>query len=72
MLFRSPPTDIKYYVEPVFTAFDEVESKMADRLTAAYIDPSLKGNPAAVAAKIHEMAVQTDQILKDAKLYGTD
>ena len=45
---------------------------MADRLTAAYIDPSLKGNPTNVAAKVHEMAVQTDQILKDAKLYGTD
>jgi multiple sugar transport system substrate-binding protein len=70
--FVETPSDVKYYVEPVFTAFDEVESKMADRLTAAYIDPSLKGNPANVAAKIHEMAVQTDQILKDAKLYGTD
>jgi multiple sugar transport system substrate-binding protein len=70
--FVETPSDVKYYVEPVFTAFDEVESKMADRLTAAYVDPSLKGNPAAVAAKIHEMAVQTDQILKDAKQYGTD
>jgi multiple sugar transport system substrate-binding protein len=70
--FLAPPVGIKYYVEPVFTAFDEVESRMADRLTSAYIDPSLKGNPANVAAKIHEMAVQTDQILKDAKLYGTD
>jgi multiple sugar transport system substrate-binding protein len=71
-VFVEPPSDIKYYVEPVFTAFDEVESKMADRLTSAYVDPSLKGNPQNIAAKIHEMAVQTDQILKDAKLYGTD
>jgi multiple sugar transport system substrate-binding protein len=68
--FVAPPADIKYYVEPVLTAFDEVESKMADRLTSAYVDPTLKGNPQNVAAKIHEMAEQTDQILKDANLYG--
>jgi multiple sugar transport system substrate-binding protein len=70
--FLSPPAGIKYYADPVFTAFDEAESRLADRLTSAYIDPSLKGNPANVAAKIHEMAAQTDQILKDAKLYGID
>jgi multiple sugar transport system substrate-binding protein len=69
--FLSPPSDVKYYVEPVLTAFDEVESKLADRLTASYIDPTLKGNPPAIAARIHEMAQQTDQILKDAKVYGT-
>jgi multiple sugar transport system substrate-binding protein len=69
--FLSPPSDMQYYVDPVLTAFDEVESKLADRLTASYIDPALKGNPQAVAARIHDMAQQTDQILKDAKLYGT-
>ena len=69
--FVSPPSDVKYYVEPVLTAFDEVESKLADRLTASFVDPSLKGNPQNIAARIHEMAQQTDQILKDAKLYGT-
>jgi ABC-type glycerol-3-phosphate transport system substrate-binding protein len=70
-VFLSPPADIKYYVDPVLTAFDEVETKFADALTAAYVDPTLKGNPQAIAARIHEMAQQTDQILKDAKLYGT-
>jgi multiple sugar transport system substrate-binding protein len=68
--FVAPPPDIKYYVEPVLTAFDEVESRLADRLTASYIDPSLKGNPDAIAARIHDMAQQTDKILKDANLYG--
>ena len=69
--FLSPPADIKYYVDPVLTAFDEVETKFADRLTASYVDPTLKGNPQAIAARIHDMAQQTDQILKDAKVYGT-
>ena len=61
---------MKFYVEPVLTAFDEIETRVADRLTAAFVDPSLKGNPQKVAATIHEMALQTDQLLKDAKLYG--
>jgi multiple sugar transport system substrate-binding protein len=69
-VFVAPPSDIKYYVEPVLTAFDEVESRLADRLTASYVDPSLKGNPQAIAARIHDMAQQTDKILKDANLYG--
>jgi multiple sugar transport system substrate-binding protein len=69
--FLSPPSDVKYYVEPVLTAFDEIETKLADRLNRAYIDATLKGNPQAVAARISEMAQQTDQILKDAKVYGT-
>ena len=65
------PSDIKYYVEPVLTALDEIESRLADRLTASYVDPSLKGNPQAIAARIHDMAQQTDKILKEANLYGT-
>jgi multiple sugar transport system substrate-binding protein len=69
--FVSPPSDIKYYVEPVLAPWDEVESRLADRLTAAYVDPSLKGNPQAIAAAIHSMAQQTDQVLKDAGAYGT-
>jgi len=69
--FVKPPPDIVYYVEPVLPPWDEIESRLADRLTAAYVDPSLKGNPQAIAAAIHSMAQQTDQILKDAGLYGT-
>ena len=69
--FVEPPADIKYYVEPVLPPWDEIETRMADRLTAAYVDPSLKGNPQKIAATIHSMAQQTDQILKDANLYGT-
>lgn len=69
--FVSPPPDVKFYVEPVLTAFDEIETRLSDHLTAAYVDPSLKGNPQKVADAIHQMAQQTDQILKDANLYGT-
>lgn len=69
-VFVEPPKDIEYYVEPILPPWDEIESKMADKLTAAYIDPALAGNPAKVAEAVHAMAAQTDQLLKEAGLYG--
>src|SRR5262249_13246431 len=66
--FVEPPKDMDYYVEPFLTPWDEIESKMADKLTAAYVTAAPKGNPANVAAAVHEMAAQTDQPLKEADL----
>jgi multiple sugar transport system substrate-binding protein len=70
-VFVTPPKDLVYYVDPVLTAFDEIESKVADKLTAAYVNPALNGNPAKIADAVHQMAQTTDGILKDADLYGT-
>jgi multiple sugar transport system substrate-binding protein len=70
-VFVEPPKDMQYYVEPVLPPWDEIESKMADKLVAAYVDPGLNGNPAKVAAAVKAMAAQTDQLLKEAGLYGT-
>jgi multiple sugar transport system substrate-binding protein len=70
-VFVDPPKDMQYYVEPVLAPWDEIESKMADRLVAAYVDPSLNGNPAKLADAVKAMAAQTDQLLKEAGLYGT-
>jgi multiple sugar transport system substrate-binding protein len=69
-VFVSTPKDIVFYVEPVLSAWDEVETKLASRLTDAYVDPSLKDNPTKVAQTIHTMAAETDEILKSAGLYG--
>jgi multiple sugar transport system substrate-binding protein len=71
-VFVSPPKDMQYYVEPILTAWDEIESRMADKLTAAYIDPALNGNPAKLAEAVHAMAAQTDQLLKEAGLYSAN
>ena len=68
--FVSPPKGMDYYVEPILAPWDEIQSKMADKLTAAYIDPALNGNPAKVAEAIKAMAAQTDQLLKDADMYS--
>lgn len=69
-VFVSPPKGIVFYVEPVMSAWDEIETKLADRLVDAYVDPSLNSSPTKVAATIHTMAAETDGILKTAGLYG--
>jgi hypothetical protein len=43
---------------------------MADRLTNAYLDASLKDNPDGIARTIKDMAAETDSILKQANLYA--
>ena len=46
----------------------EQDGGPADR---AYVDPSLNGDPEKVAQTIHDMAAETDSLLKEADLYGT-
>jgi multiple sugar transport system substrate-binding protein len=68
--FVNPPKDEGYYAYPLITSFDELETKMANRLTTAYLDKTLLNNPAGVAATIHNMAVETDSVLKAAGQYA--
>lgn len=69
--FVSPPGDMQYYLEPVLPPWNEIQTRLADQLPAAFVDPSLNGNPAKVAETIKRWAAQTDAILKEARLYGT-
>lgn len=69
--FVSPPKDVLFYVEPILSVWDEIETKLADRLVAAYVDPTLNNSPAKIAERIRGMAAETDEILKGAGLYGT-
>jgi multiple sugar transport system substrate-binding protein len=69
-VYVDPPKGLEFYVEPVLTPWDEIQSRMADKLTAAFIDPTLEGNPAKLAEAVHGMAQQTDQLLKEADLYA--
>ena len=71
-VFVSTPKDVQFYVEPVLAPWDEIETRLADQLPSAYVDPALKDDPAKVAALVHKWADQTDGLLKEAGLYGTD
>jgi multiple sugar transport system substrate-binding protein len=71
-VFVSPPKDVLTFSDPVIPVFDELESRMADKLPGLYVDASLKDNPAKIAETIHQLAMQTDSILKQGGMYGTE
>ena len=60
------------YAEPAIPVWDEIETKMADRLVASFADKSLLDNPDGTAKRIKEIAAQSDDLLKKAGVYGTD
>ena len=60
------------YTEPAIPVFDELETKLADKLVAAFADKSLMDKPDAIARRIKEMAAQSDDLLKKAGLYGME
>ncbi len=62
----------EFFTEPPITVWDELETKLADRLVTAYLDKSLVDNPAGIAKTIKAMAEETDGYLKKAGIYGTD
>ncbi|HLY22283.1 MAG TPA: extracellular solute-binding protein [bacterium] len=62
--------DFVYWSMPSIKDFDEIETKLADRLVAAYRDKSLTGNPGAIARILRTWADETNTILKRDGLYG--
>ena len=59
------------YAEPAIPVWDELETKLADRLVTAFADKSLVDNQAGIAKAIKDMATQSDDLLKKADVYGT-
>src|SRR4051794_446689 len=68
--FVKPPESVIPFVDPVIPVFDEIQSRIADKLPGLYVDPSLNGNPAKVAEAVKQLAGIADTILKQANLYG--
>ncbi len=66
----SYPDGYEVWFTPKIGPFDEIETKLADRLVQLYRDRSLVDNPDGIAAAIQDAADETDQILKDYGLYG--
>ena len=59
-----------YWSMPNIKDFDEIETKLAARLVAAYRDATLAGNAAGIANVLHTAAGETNTILKRDGLYG--
>jgi len=51
-------------------SFDEVMTKLAERLVAAFLDKNLSDNPEGIAQIIQEAADETNRILKRAGIYA--
>ena len=70
-VFVKPPKDIELFSDPILPFWDEIQTRIADRLPGMYVDPALNGNPAKVAEAVKSLATIADNILKQAGAYGT-
>ena len=68
--FVQQPTDMQFYVDPAISPWNEIETRIANQLTVAYVDPNMK-DPQKLADYLHKCAMDSDAILKDAGMYGT-
>ena len=69
-VFVNPPKNIVPFADPILGPWDEIQSRIADRLPGLYVDPSLNNNPPKVADAIKQLAAIADNILKQAGIYG--
>jgi multiple sugar transport system substrate-binding protein len=55
---------------PRIGVFDEIWTKLAERLSMMYLDKNLLDNPAGIKKALDDAAAETNTILKREKLYG--
>lgn len=68
--FLEMPEGFELYGIPPLACFDEIQTKLAERLITAFMDESLVDNPEAIAAFLAEAAAETDAILKENGVYA--
>jgi len=69
-LFKDPGYQL--FVYPMLGEYDEIQTKMATRLAAIYLDAKLAADPVALKKALSDMAKETDDILKREGHYGID
>lgn len=68
--FTMSDPDYQEYGYIVIAPFDEIMTKLAERLVTAYLDASLVDNPDGIAKVIEDAANETNDILDKAGLYA--
>jgi multiple sugar transport system substrate-binding protein len=68
--FVEIPSGYAEYGYIPIAAFDELLTKLAERLATAYLNESLAGNQAAVAKVLSDAADETNSILRKAGMYS--
>lgn len=66
------PEGYEVWFNPKVLPYDEILTRLADRLVRLYRDESLVDNPEGIAQAISEAAAETDEILMEYGLYGGD
>lgn len=68
--FTFSDPDYLAYMSPDIACFDEIETKLAERIIAAFLDGSLVNNEAGMKKVLADAAAETDAILKRNNAYG--
>ncbi len=63
--FMELPEGYTLYSYPSLACYDEIQTKLAERLVKAFMDESLVDNPAGIAKVLAEAAAETDAILAE-------
>jgi len=67
--FLEVPENFEVYTYEPIACFDEILTRLAERLVDNFLDQSLLDNPEGIARVIHEAAEETNNILKENELY---
>ena len=68
--FMDLPEGFNLYGYPSLACYDEIQTKLAERLIKAFMDESLVDNPTKLAKVIADAAAETDAILKENGIYA--
>jgi multiple sugar transport system substrate-binding protein len=66
--FKDP--NYKLFTAPTIGSYDEIMTKLADRLSKAFLTPSLNENETGMKKVLEDAAKETDEILKKANIFG--
>ena len=69
-VFLNPPAGHGSYSDVVIPCFDEIQTKVAEKLSADFLDKKLLNNPDGIKKAMHDIAELVDSILKRNNVYG--
>ncbi|NMB13374.1 MAG: extracellular solute-binding protein [Firmicutes bacterium] len=68
--FMELPAGFELYGIPPLACFDEIQTKLAERLVQAFMDETLVDNPDGIAKVLADAAKETDDILRENGVYA--
>ncbi len=69
-IFIDPPKEVGFYADPVIPVFDEIQTKVADKLVETFLNSKLVDNPQGIKNATKQIGDLVDSILKRNGAYG--